>query len=199
MSYKHIKTIKPILAWIAGNFLGIAVPSSLVFFIPNLETIDSIAGIVGIFLIIFIPIGLAQWLVLRRFTPLSPLWMLTIPVGFVLSFFILAFIPNSMWQNIDDEAPTVLTILFTACGAVFGLVQWVLLRRLFAKSSFWILSSALGLGLGFGLVLATDMIDHSGFISGIIVILLYSIATGSTLSWLLNYHNRSHTPSAGNT
>jgi hypothetical protein len=192
-------TIKPILAWIAGNFLGIAVPSSLILFIPDLESIDTIAGIVAIFLAIFIPIGLAQWLVLRRFMPLSPLWMLTIPVGFVLSFFILAFIPNSMWQNIDDEAPTTLAILFTACGAAFGTTQWVLLRRHFAKSSTWILGSAVGLGLGFGLVLATDLIDQSGFISGIIVILVYGIATGSTFSWLLNYHNRSHTPSAGNT
>lgn len=189
MSHKRAKTINPLLAWIAGNFLGIAVLSAMVFALPFLKSIN---GVVASVLIISIPIGLAQWLVLRRLIPLSPVWMLTIPAGFVLSFLIYSSIPDALRPIVDDEATLTLTIIYTAYGATIGLAQWVILRRHFARSSIWILGSSVGIGLGFGLVLATDLINQSGFISGIVVLLVYGIATGLILLWLLNHHIRSH-------
>jgi hypothetical protein len=97
-----------------------------------------------------------------------------------------------LWRIVDDEATATLTMIYTAYGTAIGLTQWLILRRHCAKSSIWILGSSAGIGLGFGLVLATDLINQSGFISGIVVVLVYGIATGSILSWLLNHHLRSH-------
>jgi hypothetical protein len=146
----------------------------------------SIHGVVASSLIIFIPIGLAQWLVLRRLLPLSPLWIITMPIGFILTFLLISNMPDTLWPNVDDEAISTLTILITAYGTTIGLAQWVVLRRHFAKSFIWILSSSIGLGLGFGIVLVTDLINQSGFIAAVIVFLVYGLVTGSILSWLLN-------------
>jgi hypothetical protein len=41
------------------------------------------------------------------------------------------------------------------------------------------------MGLGFGLVLMTGLINRSEFISYTIVVLIYSITTGAILWWLL--------------
>jgi hypothetical protein len=65
------------------------------------------------------------------------------------------------------------------------------LERSLAGSSviFWVGSL---FPLGFGLVLATDLINQSEFISYTVVVLVYGIATGSTLSWLLNHDAQTH-------
>ncbi len=153
MSHKNARTIKPLLAWIAGNFLGIAILSVMILAMPFLKSID----------------------------------------GIVASFLIYSSIPDALWRIVDDEATVTLAIIYTAYGTTIGLAQWVILRRHFARSSVWVLGSSVGIGLGFGLVLATDLINRSGFISGIVVVLVYGIATGSILSWLLNHHVRFHT------
>jgi hypothetical protein len=187
MSHNHVKISKPILAWLAGNLLGIVFLLAMTSAMPFLTRIR---GFVASSLIIFIPIGLTQWLVLRRFFPISLLWIITMPVGFILTFLINSTIPDSLRPYVDDESITTLTILVTAYGTTIGLAQWIVLRRHFPKSFVWILGSSFGLGLGFGIVLVTDLINLSGFISGVIVFLVYGIVTGSILAWLLNQHVR---------
>ena len=123
--------------------------------------------------------------VLRRLIPLSPLWVLAFPVGWVLSVLVPVAIPASLWQIVDSESTITLTVLYVIMGAVLGVPQWLMLRRKLAKAALWILGSSLGMGLGFGLVLMTGLINRSEFISYTIVVLVYSIATGTILSWLL--------------
>ena len=68
-------------------------------------------------------------------------------------------------------------------GLVAGLIQRPLLRRHFANSYLWSPSSASGLGLGIGLVLVSDLINQSGIATIILVVFVYTIATGSLISW----------------
>ena len=189
MSQKHEQTTREFLSWIVGNLLGWIFISALLITLPILKSIPSF---VAPLLILTIPFGLAQWLALRRFVPLTLLWVFTILIGWLLSYLIFAAIPESLWQIVDDEATATLTFMLTVVGAAMGLPQWLILRRKLTKAVLWILGSSLGMGLGFGLVLATDLINQSEFISYTVVVLVYGIATGSTLSWLLNRGTQTH-------
>ena len=94
------------------------------------------------------------------------------------------------WGFLDDESVLSLTAAYTTIGLLVGLAQWLFLRGHFTKSLVWLLSSAVGLGLGTGLVLATNLIDQSGIISIILVVLVYTIATGLVMSWLPASHRK---------
>ena len=56
-------------------------------------------------------------------------------------------------------------------------------RRDFVQLSL-LAGSAVGLGLGTWLVFATNLVDQSGIVSIILVVLVYGIATGWVISWL---------------
>ena len=168
---------KPFLGWVAANFLGVATIGALIFILPFLM---SIPGMVASTLIIGLPIGLAQWIALRRVAPISILWVFTISAGLLLG------INNpisGIWGFLDDESILSLTAAVTTIGLVVGFVQWLFLRGHFAKSLVWLLSSAVGLGLGIGLILTSNLIDH-GLVSIILVTLVYAVATGLAISWM---------------
>jgi len=75
--------------------------------------------------------------------------------------------------------------MYIVMGAAMGLSQWLILRRKFSQAVLWIGGRSLGVGLGFGLVLVTGLINQSEFVSYATVVLVYSAVTGSILSWLL--------------
>ena len=181
MSEKRV-SIGPFLLWVAANLLGWLILAALVTVLPALKSIRSIFTAP---ILIGVPLGLAQWLVLRRLIPLSPLWVLAFPVGWVLSMLVPVAIPASLWQIVDSESAITLTILYIVMGAVIGLPQWLMLRRRLTKAAWWILGSSVGMGLGFALVLVTGFINRSEFWSYTVVVLVYGIATGAILLWLL--------------
>ena len=189
MYRNHKQTTKAFLIWIAANLLGFISMSVLLIPLPILK---SIPNFVAPLIIIGVPFGLAQWLVLRRLILLSPIWVLTFPVGWFLSSLIPAAIPESLWQIIGSESPVTLTVIYIIMGAVMGLPQWLILRRKLSKAALWILGSSLGVGLGFGLVLVTGLINQSEYISYVVVVIIYSIATGTILSWLLNQNGQTY-------
>jgi hypothetical protein len=140
-------------------------------------------------LIIGLPIGFAQWIALRRVAPISILWVLTISAGLLLGL-VISPILGGIWGFLDDESVLSLTAAYTTIGLLVGLAQWLFLRGHFTKSLVWLLSSAVGLGLGTGLVLASNLIDQSGIVSIILVVLVYAIATGLVISWLPASHRK---------
>jgi hypothetical protein len=180
-----------ILGWIVANLLGVAAIGALSL-IPFLT---SIRGRLVSSLIIGVPIGLAQWIALRRVAPISILWVLTISAGLLLGLAVGPMLAGIFWASLDDESVLSLTAAYTTVGLLVGMAQWLLLRGHFAKSLVWLLSSAVGLGLGTGLVLATNLVDQSGIVSIILVVLVYGIATGLVISWL----SASHRKTEGNT
>jgi hypothetical protein len=175
-----------ILGWIVANLLGVAAIGALSL-IPFLT---SIPGMLVSSLIIGLPIGFAQWIALRRVAPISILWVLTISAGLLLGLVVSPILAGIFWGFLDDESVLSLTAAYTTIGLLVGLAQWLFLRGHFTKSLVWPLSSAIGLGLGTGLVLATNLIDQSGIISIILVVLVYAIATGLVMSWLPASHRK---------
>ena len=167
--------------WIVANLLGVAAIGALSL-IPFLT---SIPGMLVSSLIIGLPIGFAQWIALRRVAPISILWVLTISAGLLLGLVVInSPIPVLPWGFLDDESVLSLTAACTTIAFFVGLAQWLLLRGHFTKSLVWLLSSAVGLGLGTGLVLVSNLIHQSGLVSIILVALVYAIVTGLVISWL---------------
>jgi hypothetical protein len=175
-----------ILGWIVANLLGVAAIGALSL-IPFLT---SIPGMLVSSLIIGLPIGFAQWIALRRVAPISILWVLTVSAGLFLGLVVSPILAGIFWGFLDDESVLSLTAAYTTIGLLVGMAQWLFLRGHLTKSLVWLLSSAVGLGLGTGLVLATNLINQSGIISIILVVLVYAIATGLVMSWLPASHRK---------
>lgn len=173
-----------VLGWIVANLLGVAA----IVLIPPF--VKSIRGMLVSSLIIGLPIGFAQWIVLRRLAPISILWVLTISAGLVLGLMVSPILAGIFWGFLNDESVLALTLAYTTIGLLVGLAQWLFLRGHFSNSLVWPLSSAAGLGLGTGLVLATNLVDQSGIISIILVALVYAITTGFVMLWLPASHRK---------
>jgi hypothetical protein len=188
MARKLYEVGRVILGWIVANSLGVAALGVLVLIFPFLT---SIRGMLASSLIIGLPIGFAQWIALRRVAPISILWTLTISAGLLLGLVVINNSPiPGIWGFLEDESVLSLTAAYTTIGLLIGLAQWLFLRSDFTRSLVWPLSSAVGLGLGIGLVLASNLIYQSEIISIILVFLVYTIATGLVMSWLPASHRK---------
>ena len=181
MVLKGNKASVIILGWIIANLLGVALSGALILIFPFLT---SIRGMLISSLIIGLPIGFAQWVVLRRVAPISTLWALTISTGLLLGLVVTPFIARQFWGFLDDESVLSLMASFATIGVCVGLVQWLFIRIHFTKSLIWLLSSGGGLGLGFGLVLVSNLINQNGIASIFLVVLVYATVTGFVMSWL---------------
>jgi len=187
MARKLYEVGRVILGWIVANLLGVAAIGVLVLILPSLT---SIPGMLVSSLIIGLPIGFAQWIALRRVAPISILWALTISAGLLLGLVVINSPISGIWGFLGDESVLSLTAAYTTIGLLIGLGQWLFLRGHFTRSLVWPLSSAGGLGLGIGLVLASNLIHQSGVISIILVFLVYTIVTGLVKSWLPASHRK---------
>lgn len=187
MARKLCDVVKVILGWIVVNALGVAAIAVVVTIFPFLT---SIHGMPVSSLIIGLPIGLAQWIGLRRVAPISILWVLTVSAGLLSGLVVVNSPIAGIWGFLDDESVLSLTAAYTTIGLLIGLAQWLLLQSHFTRAVVWPFSSAFGLGLGCGLVLASDLVYRSEVISVILVFLVYTIATGSAKAWLPGSHKR---------
>lgn len=184
---------KPFLIWVLANVLGFGALGAMHLLSPLIMMFSGLIATITTALTISIPIGLAQWIALRRILQTSVLWIPTILIGLLFSVLIMRVTPDGLWQVVDDESVVALTAGYFVGGFAIGLPQWLILRRQLSRSSIWLLGSSIGSAAGAWLILVTDLINYSGIISYIIGVLVYSIVTGLTLSWLLVHHNQSQT------
>ena len=188
MARKLYEVGRVILGWAIANLLGFAAIGAITLILPFLT---SIPGMLVSSLVIGLPIGFAQWIALRCVAPISILWVLTISAGLLLGLVVInSPIPILPLGFLDDESVLSLTAACTTIAFFVGLAQWLLLRGHFTKSLVWLLSSAVGLGLGTGLVLVSNLIHQSGLVSIILVALVYAIVTGLVISWLRASHRK---------
>jgi hypothetical protein len=194
MSQQSSYRFTPFLIWLFANILGFGALVLLTLVSPFLMSIKSI---VVSTLVISLPISVAQWLALRRISKTSVLWILTIPIGLLLALLLLRSIPSLAWLNIDDESLTVLTAGIFLIGFMIGLPQWLILRHQFTGSWLWLLGSTLAVTGGFWLIVATDLINHSGFFALVVGLFVYIVTTGLILSRLLASNRRAAMEIAG--
>jgi len=182
MSQKSGYTWGIFLIWVAANIVGFSIPPLIPLLFPSLATLS---GFFGTLLIISLPLGIAQWLALRRFLPISALWIFTIPISVLFFILVIRAIPESFWQMIESEASFASFGIYFILGMVIGLPQWLILRRHADHSSIWLLSSVLGVSLGVTFVTGSNLINNSGVLAYMVAVLIYVVATGFTLSTLI--------------
>ena len=185
MAHKPVKTWIVSLAWIFANFLGVAAIGAIRF-----TPLTAIPGKFVSSLLIGLPIGLAQWIALRRVAPISALWVFTIPSALILGLMVGPMFDGPL-GFLDDESVLLLALMYTCIGALVGIAQWLLLRAHFNRSIIWLLANAAGLGLGVAFLLITDLINQSGLASIIVVTLVYAVTTGAVISWLSGSNSKS--------
>jgi len=179
------------MTWSIANILGLSIPPLIMFLVPSLT---AISGLLSTTLLISMPLSIVQWIALRRSFPVSALWIFSIPVSILAIVLIIREIPERYWLLIDPDPLAALITTSLVIGLLIGLPQWLILRREFAHASIWLLGSTLGVGLGASIVIATDLVNISGILAYIIAVLIYIIATGITLSWLLMYREQPEEP-----
>ena len=179
------------ITWSIANILGFSIPPLIMFLVPSLT---AISGLLSTTLLISMPLSITQWAALRRILPVSILWIFSIPASILVLVLVVREMPESYWGYVDFESLAALIAICFLIGLMIGLPQWLILRRECAHSSIWLLGSALGLGLGASIVIATDLVNISGILAYIIAVLIYVIATGITLSWLLVHREQSEEP-----
>lgn len=166
-----------IVGWFIANLLA-AAALSLLRFIYHLMFPFHVGMLVSS-MISGLPIGLAQWIALRRVAPVSTLWILSVSVGLPAA---LLTLNNPVFLGafgfMGNESIMALTLGYVVVGLLVGLIQWMILRGHFAASFIWPLVSSVGLGTGLGIVLASDLIYRSGIASIVLVVLVYAFATG---------------------
>ena len=184
MFQKH-GALNVLLGWILANALGVAGIGVMLLLLPLLRWIP---GRLLSSLAIGLPIGLAQWIALRRLTPISILWIWSIFAGLLLGLPLGSKVAGVIGL-VDDESILTLAVIYAIMGFLVGLVQWFFLRGHSARASFWPLCSAAGLGLGLGMALALDIVDEYGWLAIILVLLVYTVITGWVVTGSPNIHS----------
>jgi len=125
-------------------------------------------------------IGAAQWLVLRRRLPLSPLWA-PATVGAMAIGMALAHVPLG-----HDTGTLPLLVRGLVTGAAIGAAQAILLRGGLRTPAIWAAVVTLGWPLGWA-VTAVAGIDlaRNWAVFGATGALAFQLATGLTLAYLL--------------
>lgn len=135
--------------------------------------------------------GLYQKLMLQKQFRVTPAWIYTIILGFVLTELVAGIV---LWQmdlirsqlRFIEHDPLPESLIFAFAGFLTGLFQWFILRKVFTNSALWIIASTVGWWLSVFSAYLLGLIDQGisvwGFIPGA---LLYGAITGATFMWVL--------------
>jgi hypothetical protein len=135
--------------------------------------------------------GIYQRALLKKVFNVSLFWVYTLVIGFALTELITCII---LWQlrinryqlRFIENNPLPEALIFACAGLLIGILQWIILKKHFTGSVYWIIASTLGWGICilviflFGL-LNTQFVVHT-FLLGT---LLYGMITGATLMWIM--------------
>ncbi|MCP4412783.1 MAG: hypothetical protein GY808_09490 [Gammaproteobacteria bacterium] len=145
-------------------------------------------------------IGITQWLVLRLYIKQVSWWILATSLGWTIGWIVIDVIINNYSRIIVDDWSTFIAFIVTfgvTLGFIIGLMQWMVLKRLVAKSIWWIIGSILSnvvsssIGFYVAHLLSKDVKDP---MVGLPIFWLsffavfgsiYAISTGTLLTWLL--------------
>lgn len=176
------------LQWIGGNILGFLI--SLYWLeVGERAALQGLEGAIG-----GTVIGLAQWLVLRRWCPQAGWWILSS----TLCWTVLGASKLGALGWVVPQTHSDLLRLFYGLvdgmkmGAILGVGQWLVLRQCFADAKAWICVSVLAwaIALGSGWVIGGWLHTITGLFLGeviglALVWLLMALMTGVGLAQLL--------------
>ncbi|MEW5956120.1 MAG: hypothetical protein AB1801_00225 [Chloroflexota bacterium] len=172
------------LGWVLANIAGAVAGFPLAMAALWVVTVMGIADERAIFPYVLFPvvgicIGGMQWLILRRYTTGTNIWVLATAAvwPFCYAFLGLAIRGAIKIGGVSFTGPASWVVTFALIGAALGGIQWLVLRRHFSQAGWWVLASAAGFA-AFGPL--GDIL--------LLIVLLGAIpgaTTGAALVWLL--------------
>lgn len=128
-------------------------------------------------------IGVLQYFLLRKLFKVNLFWILALILGFIIGELIAGTV---LWQlglnrgelRFIEFKPLPEALIFCGIGLLAGSLQFLILRRYFEDSEFWIVSSALGWG---GCILINAAIPELFILLFPAGALLYGAVTGYAL------------------
>ena len=144
-------------------------------------------------------LGTFQWTVLRRLLPHAWWWILLMPIGCGLGwvgsvgFLYLTLLLSETFGWVAYPwgfQHLYMAAAAAAAGLGIGIIQWLYLRCFVRRAAWWLLGSAIALGIGAGFNLDAGIntafaSDHSWLLSLSIGGLLGGGIKGATLAWLV--------------
>jgi hypothetical protein len=115
--------------------------------------------------------GTMQWLVLRRQVSRAGWWVLATTLGMGVGFALVRVVTLTV-SRMAGGGPMFGLVNGALVGTLIGTMQWLVFRWQVSRAGWWVLASALGMGVGFAL----DQV--AGQLVGVAM-------TGIALVWLL--------------
>ncbi len=127
--------------------------------------------------------GIYQKSLLEKLFSVTSYWIYILVIGFAITELITGIVLWKMGLNrgelrFIEFRPIPESLIFACAGLLIGVLQWIILRRYFYKSGFWIIASL----LGWGICIIITLISVWAFFLGT---LLYGFITGATLLWIM--------------
>jgi hypothetical protein len=170
-----------------GGLIGIGVVALASAVASQFETVSTVALLHVVGALQGAALGVAQWLVLRRYvkhvgwwigaTALGAIaaWLIGLQVSVIL---ILIFFNGSMFIKTSAALLTAVFLLGAWVGTVLGVAQWLVLRTHVRNGALWIVVNALAWGIGLLVALmGATLVKPGGFT---LDTALVGIATGAT-------------------
>jgi hypothetical protein len=193
-----------LLATVVGGFLGIAIAATTSAVSRGFESVNTVAPLYLIGALGGAALGLAQWLVLRRYIKHVGGWIVATAIGSVIAWLIglqvgvmliLIFFNGALFVATSAALLNAIFLLGIWVGTVLGFCQWLVLRTHVRNGALWIAASALAWGLallaawmGAALVQPGELGVETtlvGVATGATVGVVIGAITGVALVWLL--------------
>jgi len=143
------------ISWVLINMAGTVIGLYCIF-VPQMSTVISLV----VLSLCGIPLAVGEWLLLRRELGIKAWWVLATTLSWALCWYINIVLALVLGEGtVGSIAGTVLFYgLFP--GVIFGICQWLVLRRRFDKSIWWIFATTAGWDIAlFGLVVFSGVVE----------------------------------------
>ena len=185
-------TFSLLAGWILANLIGWAAGLAIgELFSPLAARIPipwqhdrDLVSVYATIILLGLSIGVAQWVVMRRYLTRPTRWITTTLIGYLLCVVIFVTF-NSNRIELDRAKVWNNMLLLGLLGSAIGVSQWWVLRQHYSQAGLWVLASAAGF-LFFMWGIVTPSHSQGEFIirstiSGV----LAAAVSGVTLVWLV--------------
>jgi len=192
-----------VLATIAGEFIGVGTIAVASTIASHLTTVNMVVLLHIVGALEGIALGLAQWLVLRRYVKHVGWWILATMIGAIAAWLIglqvmVILILSFSNRDVVTTSAALLKAVFGLgawVGAVLGFAQWLVLRTHVRRGALWIVANAFAWGVGLLVVwIGATLVNPGelrfetalvGIATGVTMGVVVGAITGFVLVWLL--------------
>jgi hypothetical protein len=153
-------------AWVVTTVLGYALAlgaATLVMGVPGRALSSLLGGLVYLAVygaVVGIVVALVQLAALRGRSIAPVSWIATSALGLAAAFPVMAIVGELLGNAIDPLLPVALgegviqDLSGATLGIILGIAQWRVLRPLLSGQVSWLIASAIGAGIGYGIAAA---------------------------------------------